>query len=202
MNGAIHRAAGPLLLKENKSLGGCPDGEARISCGYRLPARCKGSLTPNILFIDKISILILIRPYFILFLVQLIDFIDSSSFLLHLIQPEYFPRLPDQMRYPPLDPKENIQMCWRPHTKNSLEVMIKNNLRSIVRSLEIAEKVIIPIHWQAFPCISTGVYGYPPVAACGVALTTAKAFLEKHHDKVVAFASWHISYSLQWQKIA
>ena len=39
VDGAIHRAAGPQLLAYNRKLGGCPTGEARISPGFRLPAK-------------------------------------------------------------------------------------------------------------------------------------------------------------------
>jgi len=110
VDGAIHRAAGKYLLEENKTLGGCPDGEARLSGGYRLPAKyVVSTVGPRGLYPD-------------------------------VLEAAY---------------------------NNCLQMMLDNKLRSI-----------------AFPCISTGIYGYPNKDAANVALRTTRAFLEKHHQDV------------------
>ncbi|XP_076380064.1 macro domain-containing protein RSc0334 isoform X2 [Megalopta genalis] len=57
--------------------------------------------------------------------------------------------------------KDKLTACYR----NSLALAKENGLRSI-----------------AFPCISTGIYGYPQGPAAETAMTTVKEFLEKHGD--------------------
>merc|ERR1712062_244235 len=58
---------------------------------------------------------------------------------------------------------QKLQSCY----KTSLDLLTKNNLRTI-----------------AFPCISTGIYGYPSHEAAPVAIKTVRTFLESNFDKV------------------
>jgi O-acetyl-ADP-ribose deacetylase len=102
---AIHRAAGPELLAECRTLGGCPTGEARITGAYRLPAR----------------------------------------HVIHTVGPVWSGARDD-------DP--TLASCYR----NSLRLAAEYDCRSI-----------------AFPCISTGVYGFPFERACRIAFATVKA---------------------------
>src|SRR3989338_987985 len=110
VDGAIHRAAGPELLHECRLLGGCETGEAKLTQGYRLPAK----------------------------------------FIVHTVGPVW--------RGGTHGEPELLASCYR----NSLRVDADNGARSI-----------------AFPCISTGVYGYPVELAARIAVETVKSSLKE-----------------------
>jgi O-acetyl-ADP-ribose deacetylase (regulator of RNase III) len=111
VDGAIHRAAGPGLLKECRQLNGCPTGEAKITGGHDLKAR----------------------------------------HVIHTVGPVY--------RGGNRGEAELLRSCYL----ESLRLAEQHQLQSI-----------------AFPCISTGVYGYPVDEACGIAVETVADWLEQH----------------------
>ncbi|XP_072293766.1 ADP-ribose glycohydrolase MACROD1 [Eucyclogobius newberryi] len=116
VDGAIHRAAGPLLKKECASLSGCKTGQAKITCAYGLPAK----------------------------------------YVIHTVGPIAQGQVGDAE-------KRALRSCY----ENSLQTAIDSGARSV-----------------AFPCISTGIYGYPPEQAVHEALATVRDFLDEHHEKL------------------
>jgi O-acetyl-ADP-ribose deacetylase len=109
VDGAIHRAAGPRLLDECQSLGGCPTGQAKITSAYDLKAKR----------------------------------------VIHTVGPVY--------QGGKLGEAELLSSCYR----QSLRLARDSNLQSI-----------------AFPCISTGIYGYPIHEACEIAVSTVMEWLQ------------------------
>jgi O-acetyl-ADP-ribose deacetylase (regulator of RNase III) len=113
VDGAIHRAAGRELVMECATLNGCHPGDAKITKGYKLPAK----------------------------------------HVIHTVGPVWH----EGDRHE----AETLASCYR----RSLEVALAHNLRTI-----------------AFPCISTGVYGYPPDQAAAVAVQTVREFISHYTD--------------------
>ena len=119
VDGAIHRAAGPGLLEECRTLGGCPTGGVRMTGGHRLKAR----------------------------------------HVLHAVGPIY------------RDSRGGEPALLRSCYEEALRLAHEHQAESI-----------------AFPCISTGVYGYPKDEACRIATDAVIAWLESHeHPRRVVF---------------
>ncbi|XP_042666691.1 ADP-ribose glycohydrolase MACROD2 isoform X3 [Centrocercus urophasianus] len=116
VDGCIHRAAGPCLLAECRNLSGCETGQAKITCGYDLPAK----------------------------------------YVIHTVGPIARGHLTDTH-------KENLASCY----KSSLKLAKENSIKSL-----------------AFPCISTGIYGFPNEPAAVIALNTTKEWLSKNRNEV------------------
>jgi O-acetyl-ADP-ribose deacetylase len=108
VNGAIHRAAGNELSRECCMLGGCPTGQARLTRGYRLPAK----------------------------------------FVIHTVGPVWHGGKQNEAKL--------LASCYR----ESLALAAAKQLTSI-----------------AFPCISTGIFGYPPEQATNVAIATVREYI-------------------------
>jgi O-acetyl-ADP-ribose deacetylase (regulator of RNase III) len=113
VDGAIHRAAGRELVIECATLNGCHPGDAKITRGYKLPAK----------------------------------------HVIHTVGPVW--------RDGASKEAETLASCYR----RSLEVAREHHLRTV-----------------AFPCISTGVYGYPPDQAATVAVKTVREFVSASPD--------------------
>ena len=113
VDGAIHRAAGPGLLAECRTLGGCPTGEVRVTAAHQLPA----------------------------------------TWVIHTVGPVWHGG--------DVGEADLLASCYR----GSLDEAKRLGANSI-----------------AFPCISTGVYGYPIGDAADLAVGTVLTWLEQEES--------------------
>jgi O-acetyl-ADP-ribose deacetylase len=134
VDGAIHDAAGPELLAECRTLGGCATGDAKITKGYRLPAR----------------------------------------WVIHTVGPVW--------RGGQHGEDSLLANCYR----NSFALAQQHQIRTI-----------------AFPCISTGVYGFPMERAARIAVSETKTFLPKHEsvEKVLLVCFGKHAYEIHSQAL-
>ncbi len=133
VDGAIHRAAGPELLQECRLLNGCKVGEAKLTKGYRLPAK----------------------------------------FIIHTVGPVWHGGKRNEA--------DLLASCYR----NSLQIAASHGAHSI-----------------AFPCISTGVYGYPVELAAQIAVTTVNSTLPQLDSiREVIFCCFSASDFAVYQKL-
>lgn len=112
VDGAIHRAAGTELVAECRMLNGCKTGDAKITKGYKLPAK----------------------------------------HIIHTVGP-----------------------VWRGGASGEIDSLIS----CYTRCLEICSEN--EIQSVAFPCISTGIYGFPKELACEIAVNTCE---EKNTESI------------------
>jgi O-acetyl-ADP-ribose deacetylase (regulator of RNase III) len=116
VDGAIHRAAGPELLKACREFHGCPTGEARITPGFRLKAR----------------------------------------YVIHTPGPVWHGGR-----------GEEEHLLWSCYT-NSLRLAFEKECQTV-----------------AFPCISTGVYGYPKREAAQIAISAVRQWKKDVPNRVI-----------------
>lgn len=164
VDGAIHRTAGSKLVSECRTLNGCETGDAKLTAAYLLP----------------------------------------SKYVIHTVGPvcrSLYGGVSEQN-------KAHLKSCYR----TCLEKILAHNelnkpskggpskddkddeeasktsasedgTSSLSKKLQRVEPCIRSV---AYPCISTGVYGYPQEAAAEVALKTVRDWLEQHPDELEA----------------